>query len=59
MSGIDMTPPQAAGARVLVLGRSPEVLETVMQDLAELGVAVSGSTEAERAAWQFDARDFD
>jgi N-hydroxyarylamine O-acetyltransferase len=59
MSGLDMAPVRAAGARVLVLGRSPEVLETVMQDLAELGVAVRGSIEAERAAEQFDARDFD
>jgi N-hydroxyarylamine O-acetyltransferase len=59
MSGLGMAPPRAAGARVLVLGRSPEVLEIVTGDLAELGVAVSGPTESERAAEQFDARDFD
>jgi N-hydroxyarylamine O-acetyltransferase len=46
-------------ARVLVLGRSPAVLETVTQELAELGVAVTGSTEPERAAARFDAREFD
>jgi N-hydroxyarylamine O-acetyltransferase len=45
--------------RVLVLGRAPEVLQTVMQELAELGLTVAGSTEPERAAEQFDARDFD
>jgi N-hydroxyarylamine O-acetyltransferase len=59
MSGLDVAPPRATGARVLALGRSPEVLETVTQDLAELGFAVSGSTEAERAADQFDTLDFD
>jgi N-hydroxyarylamine O-acetyltransferase len=46
-------------ARVLVLGRSPAVLETVMQELAELGLQVEGSTEPERAAERFDARNFD
>jgi N-hydroxyarylamine O-acetyltransferase len=46
-------------ARVLVLGRSQAVLETVTQELAELGVRVTGSTEPERAALQFDAREFD
>lgn len=50
---------RAAGARVLLLGRSPEVLETVMQELAECGIAVQGTTEAKRAAEQFDAREFD
>lgn len=48
-----------AGARVLVLGHSPEVLETVMQELAELGHSVRGTTEAEAAAERFDARDFE
>ena len=46
-------------ARILVLGRSPEVLETVLQELLDLGLAASGSTQPERAAEQFDARDFD
>ena len=59
MSGIDPASVQAAGARILVIGRSPEVLEIVIQDLAEVGVDVQGSTEAERAAERFDARDFD
>ena len=58
MSGPDRRP-SVAGARVLVLGRSPEVLETVMQELAALGVAVQGSTEAEHAADRFDAGEFD
>ncbi len=48
-----------ARARVLVLGRSPEVLETVMQELAELGIAVEGSVDAEHAAERFDASALD
>ena len=59
MSGPGWAPMPPAGARVLVLGRAPEVLETVTQELAELGLTVAGSTEPERAAAQFDARDFD
>jgi len=45
--------------RVLVLGRLPEVLQGVMQQLAERGMSARGSTDAEHAADQFDARDFD
>ena len=45
-----------AGKRVLVLGRSPEVLETVMQALADQGLRVEGSIDAERAPEQLDAR---
>ncbi|EDP62920.1 Arylamine N-acetyltransferase [alpha proteobacterium BAL199] len=48
-----------AGARVLVLGISRIVLDTVMQDLAELGIQVSGSTDPDRIAAEFDALDFD
>jgi len=59
VSGSGWAPLPPAGARVLVLGRAPEVLETVTQELAELGLTVTGSTEPERAAEQFDARDFD
>jgi N-hydroxyarylamine O-acetyltransferase len=47
------------GARVLVLGRAAEVLETVTQELADAGCAVQGSIEAELAAERFDARDFE
>ena len=45
--------------RVLVLGRLPEVLPTVTQQLVAHGVAAQGSIDAEHAADQFDARDFD
>jgi N-hydroxyarylamine O-acetyltransferase len=47
-----------AGARVLVLGRSPEVLEIAMGELGDLGAAVRGSTDVERAAELFDAGAF-
>jgi len=59
VSGLGSAPARTTGARVLVLGRSPEVLETVMQELADAGCAVQGSIDAERAAEQFDARDFE
>jgi N-hydroxyarylamine O-acetyltransferase len=52
-------PTGAACARVLVLGRAPEVLETVMREVADAGCMVTGSIESERAAEQFDARDFE
>ena len=48
-----------AGQRVLVLGRVPEVMEAVVQELTELGLAVTSSTAPERAAEDFDARRFD
>ena len=59
MSAAGGAPTQAAGARVLILGRAPEVLETVMQEVADAGCIVQGSIEAEHAAEQFDARNFD
>lgn len=45
--------------RVLVLGRLPETLEDVMQQLVARGVSARGSIDAEHAADQFDAKDFD
>lgn len=45
--------------RVLVLGRLPEVLQGVMQQLVARGVSARGSIDAEHASDQFDARDFD
>jgi hypothetical protein len=45
--------------RVLVLGRLPEVLQDVMQQLDARGVSARGSIDAEHAADQFDAKDFD
>src|SRR6185503_11938476 len=45
--------------RVLVLGRLPGVLDDVMQQLGARGVSARGSTDAEHAADQFDAMDFD
>ncbi|MGH8429486.1 MAG: hypothetical protein ACREUF_03695 [Solimonas sp.] len=44
-----MTTTRLPAARVLVLGRSPDVLEMVTRELAELGVAVRGSSAPERA----------
>lgn len=49
----------ANAPRVLVLGQSPVVLETVLQELGALGVAARGSTEPERAVTSFDPRAFD
>jgi NAD(P)H-dependent FMN reductase len=42
--------------RVLVLGRLPEVLQDVTQQLAARGMSARGSIDAEHAADQFDAR---
>ncbi len=53
-------PPAAIGnARVLVLGRSPEVMEIVLRELVALGIATQGSTEPEDAPEQFDGARFD
>jgi hypothetical protein len=45
--------------RVLVLGRLPEILGDVTQQLVARGVSARGSIDAEHAADQFDAKDFD
>jgi hypothetical protein len=45
--------------RVLVVGRLPEVMQDVMQQLVARGVSARGSIDAEHAADQFDAKDFD
>jgi hypothetical protein len=45
--------------RVLVLGRPPAVLQDVTQQLVARGVSARSSIDAEHAADQFDARDFD
>lgn len=56
----DNQPPNwLTGARVLLLGRAPEVLDMVRQELLELGVDVRGTTDVENAADRFDAEDFD
>lgn len=47
------------GARVLVLGRVPEVLETVLDELAGLGIRAEGTIGPEEADERFDAGDFD
>jgi N-hydroxyarylamine O-acetyltransferase len=47
------------GKRVLVLGRVPEVMEAVVEELTALGLAVEGSTAPEQATEDFDARNFD
>ncbi len=48
----------AMPARVLVLGRSQNTLDTVMQGLAQLGYPTQGSTRPERAAEDFDPAGF-
>ncbi|MGL4965539.1 MAG: hypothetical protein ACRC67_30235 [Inquilinus sp.] len=45
--------------RVLVLGRSPAVNQSVVGPLLALGIPVQGSTDPEGAARQFDAANFD
>jgi hypothetical protein len=45
--------------RVLVLGRLPGVEQAIMQQLTAHGVSVRGSVDAEHAADQFDANEFD
>lgn len=48
-----------SGTRVLVLGRSEPVLESVLAELTALGIDARGTTEPEKAATQYDARDYD
>ncbi|MFE0756971.1 hypothetical protein ACFW16_23625 [Inquilinus sp. NPDC058860] len=45
--------------RVLVIGRSPAINQSVVGPLLALGIPVQGSTDPEGAARQFDAADFD
>ena len=47
------------GARVLVLGRSEAVLESVLGELTALGINARGTAEPEKAPERYDARDFD
>jgi N-hydroxyarylamine O-acetyltransferase len=44
---------------VLLIGRSPEVMDAVIREVLELDVAAQRSTEPERAADNFHAGDFD
>jgi N-hydroxyarylamine O-acetyltransferase len=44
--------------RILVLGCSTDILESVLRELTDYGLAVDGSAEPETAAAHFDARDF-
>ena len=43
---------------VLLIGRDPGVLESVKRDLVGRGVSAEGTTSAERASIDFDARNF-
>lgn len=45
--------------RVLVLGRMQSVLDDIVKQLEAAGIEGQGTTEAERAAELFDAREFD
>lgn len=47
------------GARVLVLGRSEAVLESVLGELTALGINARGTVEPEKASDLYDARDYD
>lgn len=53
------TAPACNARRVLVIGRSPEVLEAVLQELRDAGIDAEGTTEPEQADVRYDARDFD
>lgn len=48
-----------AQSRILLLGRSQLVLESVMAELIELGLTVEGTTRLDQAAMTFDAANFD
>ncbi len=43
---------------VLVIGRSPAVLEKVLAGLRAQGIVAQGTTEVEKASTHFDAKDF-
>jgi hypothetical protein len=43
---------------VLVIGRSPAVLEKVLAGLRAVGIAAQGTTEVEKVSVHFDAKDF-
>jgi hypothetical protein len=45
--------------RVLVLGRSPQVNQGVVEPLGALGVQIQGSTDPDNAAKLFEAKDFE
>lgn len=47
------------GRRVLVIGLDPAVNRRVVRPLQDLGIAAEGYTQPERAAEQFNARDFE
>lgn len=49
----------ATGARVLVLGRSESVLETVLGELSAFGLDAQGTAEPEHAPDHFNAMNFD
>lgn len=47
------------GARVLVLGRSELVLESVLAELTALGIDARGTAKPEKAPEHYDARNYD
>ena len=50
---------QAAAPRILLIGRSRDVLDIVLQELRDAGLDVVGIADPESASERFDARDFD
>jgi hypothetical protein len=49
----------ARTSRVLIIGRMQAVIDDILEQFAAVGVDGRGTTDAERAAELFDARDFD
>jgi hypothetical protein len=49
---------EMSAMNVLVIGKSPAVLEKVMAGLRAQGITAQGTTEVEKASVQFDAKDF-
>lgn len=47
------------GNRVLILGRLQSILDPILRELRERGLAAEGTTAADRAPERYDANDFD
>jgi len=51
--------PSRGSSRTLVIGRSPDVNQSVVEPLLAAGVDAQGSTQPEEASRRYDARQFD
>ncbi len=54
-----LRPSSIEGRRVLVIGLSPKVNQSVVEPLRALGIAAEGSTHPDQASEQFSANDFE